>query len=204
MPTKKKILESAAEEFCAKGYRGTTIRDICQRAMVNVASVNYHFSCKRTLYKNVVEYLYGELDHKSINILEIKTEEEWKQEILSWVQNLLVKITNASLHYKWINKIFFREMLDASEVFPEFFEKNFNPYFSSIEQLIRLGFPSDTDKKTVYIAIFSVISQCIFYEQNKIIVSKIFDDKFIIDKEEIKRISLFITNSLCSNLKFSK
>ena len=52
--TRQKILNTAGQQFADKGYKGTTIRDICRKAGVNVAAVNYHFGGKETLYKEVV------------------------------------------------------------------------------------------------------------------------------------------------------
>jgi AcrR family transcriptional regulator len=48
--TRKCLLETAGQMFAEKGYRGATIREICERAGTNVAAVNYHFGNKETLY----------------------------------------------------------------------------------------------------------------------------------------------------------
>ncbi|MCK5254770.1 MAG: helix-turn-helix transcriptional regulator, partial [Deltaproteobacteria bacterium] len=42
--TRGRILQVACEVFAKRGFRNTTIRDICQQAQVNIASVNYYFS----------------------------------------------------------------------------------------------------------------------------------------------------------------
>ena len=48
--TRKQILDAAIQQFSKKGFRGTTIAAICQLAGTNIASVNYHFGDKETLY----------------------------------------------------------------------------------------------------------------------------------------------------------
>jgi TetR/AcrR family transcriptional regulator, regulator of cefoperazone and chloramphenicol sensitivity len=48
--TRRRILDSAVVEFGRKGFRDATIEDICKRAETNIASVNYHFGDKETLY----------------------------------------------------------------------------------------------------------------------------------------------------------
>ncbi len=48
--TRRRILEAAAVEFRDNGYRDVRIAQICKRAGTNVASVNYHFGGKETLY----------------------------------------------------------------------------------------------------------------------------------------------------------
>ena len=50
MDTKNKLLKAASEAFAEKGYRETTVAEICRRAGSNVAAVNYHFGGKDALY----------------------------------------------------------------------------------------------------------------------------------------------------------
>ncbi len=49
--TYKSLLAVASEVFAKKGYRDTTIAEICERAGANIAAVNYHFGDKETLYR---------------------------------------------------------------------------------------------------------------------------------------------------------
>lgn len=52
--TRDRILNTASEVFCKKGFENTTIRDICTEAEANVAAVNYHFGDKQKLYYAVL------------------------------------------------------------------------------------------------------------------------------------------------------
>jgi len=49
--TRRKILEAACDVFGESGYRGATHAEICRRAGVNTAAINYHFGSKAELYK---------------------------------------------------------------------------------------------------------------------------------------------------------
>ena len=48
--TQSRLLNSACEVFAEKGYRETTLAEICERANANIAAVNYYFRDKATLY----------------------------------------------------------------------------------------------------------------------------------------------------------
>jgi AcrR family transcriptional regulator len=55
--TQAKLLDAATEVFAEVGYHGATIREICGRAGVNGALVNYHFGDKLELYAQVLQRL---------------------------------------------------------------------------------------------------------------------------------------------------
>ncbi len=50
------IIETAMDLFAGKGYEGTSIRDIAEKASVNLAMVSYYFGSKEKLFENIVEY----------------------------------------------------------------------------------------------------------------------------------------------------
>ncbi len=52
--TRQRLLEAASRLFAAQGYRGASIRDICDLARANPGAVSYHFGGKRQLYRTVL------------------------------------------------------------------------------------------------------------------------------------------------------
>lgn len=58
--TKKKILEVARVLFADQGFEGTSVREIAKAADVNIASVNYHFTNKENLFKELRRISYIE------------------------------------------------------------------------------------------------------------------------------------------------
>ncbi len=57
--TRMRILEAACQVFSEKGYAGATVAEICRRAGVNVAAVNYYFGDKENLYIEVWRYAFS-------------------------------------------------------------------------------------------------------------------------------------------------
>lgn len=52
---RSRILDSAEALFAARGFYGTSIRDITEHADVRLAAVNYHFVSKETLFRDVLQ-----------------------------------------------------------------------------------------------------------------------------------------------------
>ncbi|MCB1122433.1 MAG: TetR/AcrR family transcriptional regulator [Verrucomicrobiae bacterium] len=67
--TKIKILEAAEAELAEFGFAGASIRNITQRAGVNVASINYHFGSKVELIKELFKYRIMPLNDLRLNLL---------------------------------------------------------------------------------------------------------------------------------------
>ena len=56
--TRTRLLEAAVHCFAEKGFEGTGIRDIAQRAQANSALVQYHFGGKEGLYLAAMKFLF--------------------------------------------------------------------------------------------------------------------------------------------------
>ncbi len=53
--TKQRIIDAAEILFASKGFRGTSLRAITDKAKVNLAAVNYHFGSKKALLEAVIK-----------------------------------------------------------------------------------------------------------------------------------------------------
>lgn len=67
--TRTKILEAAESELADCGFAGASIRNITQRAGVNVASINYHFGSKEVLIKELFKFHIIPLNDLRIEML---------------------------------------------------------------------------------------------------------------------------------------
>lgn len=60
--TRERILAQALPLFAARGFSGTSVRQVAAAAEVNVATLAYHFSDKQGLYDAVVSRLHADLE----------------------------------------------------------------------------------------------------------------------------------------------
>ncbi len=54
LSTRERLLRAATRLFADSGYRGASVRDICNQAGANPGAVSYHFGGKRQLYRSVL------------------------------------------------------------------------------------------------------------------------------------------------------
>jgi TetR/AcrR family transcriptional regulator, regulator of cefoperazone and chloramphenicol sensitivity len=94
-PTKRKVVEAASALFYQKGFHGTSVRDIAEKASVNVSSISYYFKGKQGLLEYAVSNYYEEY----LTIIETTLEESSDLDALESFKNLLYKI----IQYKHAN-----------------------------------------------------------------------------------------------------
>ena len=68
--TRAALLECAQRLFLAHGYEGVSIRQITRASGANVASVNYHFSDKTGLYREVLVRILDSITADKLSLLE--------------------------------------------------------------------------------------------------------------------------------------
>lgn len=54
LTTRERLLQASTRLFADNGYRGASVRDICNLAGANPGAVSYHFGGKRQLYRAVL------------------------------------------------------------------------------------------------------------------------------------------------------
>ncbi len=59
--TRRRLLDAASRLFAEHGFRGASVRDICDQANANPGAVSYHFGGKRQLYRAAVRQAADEL-----------------------------------------------------------------------------------------------------------------------------------------------
>lgn len=74
--TRAALLECAGELFLTYGFEGVSIRQITEAAGSNVAAINYHFSGKTNLYREVLAQWLDEITRNKLAILKMLDEQQ--------------------------------------------------------------------------------------------------------------------------------
>ncbi len=59
-PAKQRIEQAALKLFAEKGFKATTIREICNKSGVSVALIHYHYKNKNGLYETLLDQVIGD------------------------------------------------------------------------------------------------------------------------------------------------
>ncbi len=107
--TKERILAAAETLFAEHGFDGTSLRQVTQKAEVNLAAVNYHFGGKEAL---ICEVLTSRLDE--LNRLRLAALERYLQQPEPQISGVLTAFIEPALESGGdANPIFFRVLARA-------------------------------------------------------------------------------------------
>ncbi len=174
--TKNKIISAALEEFAEHGYHAATIRNICKRAGVNIAAINYHFSGKAELYRQALEMIFAVKPPLPCGD-KIQSDADMKSVMQDWIRTFLNRGNDKKVPENLLmKKIAHHEMLNPSDVFDEIIEVYFKPDMLSLESILRKGMPPATPEKEIKMRVFSVLGSCIFYFFHGRCIEKIWTD----------------------------
>jgi len=138
--TRRRILKAAGELFAQRGFLATTMREIAQRARVNLAAAHYHFGSKRDLYLEVVRGEFEKLERKLAARgaspgapLEHLSRKQLAEMLQLRIQTMLETVLDAaSVH----GAIVQREMADPSEALPVIVKQFIDPQRRAMDRLL--------------------------------------------------------------------
>ena len=166
--TKARVLRAATELFAERGFHGTKVRDIAERAGANVAAGHYHFGSKRDLYVEVLRETFAQvravlaragLQPDAGALARMSTADAEKlleRRITTMLSDLLGP--PPSLH----GALMQREMLDPSDALPIVVDEFIAPMMDETAAIVRRLAPG-LDDETVRWCVSSIMGQAIFY-----------------------------------------
>jgi len=189
--TRRRILEAAGEVFAESGFRHTTIRQICARAAVNIAAVNYHFGDKESLYIAVLRFWRSAAFEKYPLDLQIDESKSPEEHIRLFIYATVFRILDEG-QSSWFGKLVAREYIEPTPALDMLIEETMGPTFVWLSSLVRLMLGEDMDDEAVRLCCASIVSQCLFFIFARSVIKRLFQHERF-QAEEIQRIADHIT-----------
>jgi AcrR family transcriptional regulator len=161
---RSRLLEAAGQVFADKGFEGATIREICKRANLNIAAVNYYFRDKERLYIDTVKQAACGHPEAQQQAWPPNTPpaEKLRQFIRTMVANLMDSNKPA-----WHARMLMHELAEPTSACAELVRDYIAPKAAVLVEILREILPPDTPRWKGYMTGFSIVSQCLYYVQNK-------------------------------------
>src|SRR5262249_8144627 len=165
--TKARVMAAASALFAERGFHGTTVRDIAQRAKVNLAAGHYHFGSKETLYLEVLRAQFADI---------MATFEARGARLTAPGPPPPAARLRALLHLRVAamlalllgpppplqGRLMMREMCDPSAALPEIVEQFIQPQKREMEAIVAALFPR-LARDAIERCVFSMVGQVLFY-----------------------------------------
>jgi AcrR family transcriptional regulator len=171
LTTKERIFEVAGPVFAEKGFQGATVRELCVKASVNVASINYYFGDKFNLYSELVRHAQQKCEAQHpLPSWDSSTTPE--RRLLDLVRTLLNQLSVAC-QAPWEVQLLMREVLEPTPgslpVAGEYFSGFFKRMLETIEALVTTPL---SEQRLAEVGV-SVLSQCLIYRYGSQTIAQI-------------------------------
>ena len=178
--TQARVLEAASALFAERGFAGTTIREIAERANVNVATGHYHFGSKLEIYLEAVTAQFAALDARLALDGAQPGPAEVERMSRGEIEALLLRQIRTMLEFLLgpppapHGAIMQREMCDPSEALPMMVRELVGPQKRALRAIVSRLAPS-LGPRELDRCCFSVVGQIFFYRQMLPVLPLLFD-----------------------------
>lgn len=148
--TQQKLLKAAIEAFSENGFKGTSTRDIAERAGVHHPLITYHFKNKDTLWRAAADQVFGDFRRSLAASLEVYRDKDPKKHMASLIR--------AYVHYARsqpaLHKVMVQEASYPNPRLDWLIETHLKPLFDAtfvmIEELQALGVAPPGDPRLLF------------------------------------------------------
>lgn len=197
--TEQRLLEAAGEVFAEHGYRGATVRQICEKAKANLAAVNYYFGDKDGLYLAALRYLHTTATDIYPPSLGLKPGASADERLYAFIRSLLHRLLSEGRPY-WHMKLAARELIEPTPALDVIVDEVIRPLSQELECIIVDLLGSEDNDELVRLCMLSVVSQCGFYHHSRAVISRLYPaQKF--GAANIERLARHVTQFSLSAIK---
>ena len=159
--TQTKILLTAGPIFAEKGFRNATVREICDQAGVNLASINYYFGDKQQLYHEVVRLArHMRVEEVPSPVWESSTAPEEKlRQFIDMILRRMVVTEDGP----WQVHLLMREIQKPTAACRTLAREYFRPFYLTLIEVIGEVAGRPLDPTVSRQLAMSIIGQCMIY-----------------------------------------
>ena len=154
--TREKMLLAAGPVFAEKGYRKAKVADICRQAGVNVASVNYYFGNKETLYKEAWQHV---LENFQEPVVADTAGGSPQRRLRRHIQTLIQNFT-AGGDIGLFSRLYLMEMVNPTGLMQDAWHEIIEPRRRELHDIIRGVAGPEVGELRIRFCELSIVNQC--------------------------------------------
>lgn len=158
---RERILAAAGREFAERGYEAATVRDICLKANVNIAAVNYYFGDKRRLYIESVKHAHQQRVAQ-VPLPDAPADRPAADRLHDFVATMLERMLGAS-EQPWQLRLMLREILQPTDACREMVEDYMRPHFALLVSILDEVCEHRLQPAELRRVAMGIIGQCFVY-----------------------------------------
>ncbi|MGA1863301.1 TetR/AcrR family transcriptional regulator [Deferribacter thermophilus] len=172
---REKIIFAALELFAEKGYKKTSIAEICSKAGVNIASVNYYFRSKANLYREIFKKAFEVAEDKMPLLNLSSLDISYKEKLRRFIETV-VKRGCATDELRFLPQLFLHESMHSTGICDDILSEIKAKYRSTLFDIIK-GITGINDTDKIQLLGYSIMSQCLFLKINPLAQKEIIKNK---------------------------
>ncbi|MBT3293658.1 MAG: CerR family C-terminal domain-containing protein [Verrucomicrobia bacterium] len=166
LSTRERLLKAAYAVFAEKGFRDTTVAEICRRADANIAAVNYHFGDKESLYNACWRHGFA-LAMEAIPLDEgVDASSSPHDRLRAFIRAFMRRVFDET-EIGYFPRMMVKEMAEPTAALDAILEEVVEPQRKVLHAIIADLLKTDPYDMRVIACGFSVISQCVFFAFNR-------------------------------------
>jgi len=196
--TRTKLLDAAGQVFAELGFQAATVREICARAGVNIALVNYYFGDKLELYTEVLRCSVGPAGNGMMDKVKGSTAPADKA-FRELVHAMLLRVCQAD-RPGWHYRLMMHEFAQPTPAMASVIDETMRPIYNRFRELIGGMLNLTPDHDQVRLSTHSVIAQVVHYAHARHVISRVWPE-LELNPERIAQIATHIADFSIAGLR---
>lgn len=157
--TRAQLLDVAGRLFAERGYLGTSSKDICLAAGVNMAAVNYHFGSRDGLYGAVLVEAHRQVVSEESLLAFARAEGDPRDRVRSLIAHFVAQAKRGE--ESWGFRVVLRELMAPSPMASTLVDLAIAPKAGIVRGLLASLLRLPADHPTVQRAVLMTVVPCI-------------------------------------------
>jgi len=171
--TRAKLLQAAIQVFSEYGYERATVREICRRAGVSIALVNYHFGDKLELYLAVLRYaIDGEAKMALFNQALAENTDPCDA-LRQIIHGVLERLSASHEQFGLQLRFMLKEMANPTPALTQVVDETLRPVYDRLRSLVGKILNLPMDHKKTRLCTHSIVGQITHYSQCQPVLSQL-------------------------------